>query len=201
MKDSESPRIVDSSGNRVEAPPTATESLRRFYRHGRRATLWIIAAITLLGGLIANGGRIIDAVRPGTAERAAAGVPGLAVTLRNSGDVQISLPVRGEYWLWPPGGGTQYLAGAYEFRQTDGSTVEPQVISVDAYGHVDLLIHVSNPAARAYLRTGDYHIDFMIRTTQGGRNIVWSGPIPFTERAMSSRYALEIFEKPDTVGR
>ena len=196
MNDSQMNGVVDASGNPIQRPPTLRDHLKKATQSGRRAILLVIGAITILGGLITNSGKIIDSIWPEKAE--AITVPDLAVKLRNTGDADITLPTRGEYWLWPPGQGVQHYSGAYEFKHADGADVESQIISVPAEGERELLIHITNPSLFPYLATGDYHIDFIMRTNQNGRNMIWSGPIPFTKKAMSGAFLFDVFEDPGT---
>lgn len=162
-----------------------------------RGALWIVGAVALLAGLITNCEKIVDAVRPHRVET----IPDLAVKLRNTGDIDIVLPRRGEYWLWLPGGGARHHVGAYELREHKNVDIPSQVITVRANGDRELRIHLANPALAGYLATGDYHIDFIFRTDQNGGNMVWSGMIPFTKKALSEAYLIDLFEETDAENR
>jgi len=203
MSDTETNEIVDAAGNPITRPPTVRERVKKASRSGRRAILWLIGAIAVLAALITNSGKIIDAIwpkKPETTEDDIT-VPDVAVRLRNTGPDEIVLPVRGEYWLWPPGLGAQHYTGAYELMETDRTDLETRTITLRPQGERGFLIHLMNPALSRYLSTGDYHIDFIFRTNQNGRNMVWSGPIPFTEEALSKNaYLIDVFEEPDGDG-
>ena len=199
MTDSEPNEIVDATGAPIKRPPTVRDRVKNVSRSSRRIILWVISAIAILAALITNSGKIIDAVWPKKTETVpeAITVPNIAVKLRNTGDVEIALPARGEYWLWPPGGGAQHFTGAYEFKQLDSADLESQIITVPSNGEKAFLVHLTNTALAGYLATGDYSIDFIFRTNQDGRNMVWSGPIPFTEKALSKAYLIDVFEETD----
>lgn len=199
MTDSKSNNIVDATGAPIRRPPTVRDRVKDASKSSRRVILWIVSVIAILATLITNSGKIIETVWPKKVESSSKviKVPDVALKLRNTGDVEIAIPNRGEYWLWPPGGGVQHYSGAYEFRHLDNSDLESQLITVPSNGERAFLVHLTNSALAGYLATGDYSIDFIFRTNQNERNMVWSGPIPFTETAMSKAYLIDVYEEAD----
>ena len=169
------------------------------------ALLSVTIAAIILGTLITQASRIRDAIwlmRMDNAESIT--VPYLSVSLQNSGNESISLPLQGQCFLWPPEHSWDYECG-YEFKQTDRTEINSDTISVPAKGERDFLINVTKLAPIHQTKTslarfftaGDWHIQFVVVTDQKGRTLFHSSRIPFTADAMSSSHKLEVYRKPN----
>ena len=167
--------------------------------------LWIIVAAGLIGGLITNASRIMDAIwgmRTDNAESIT--IPHLAVKLHNKGSQTISLPVQGECFLWPPEPHDWDYEGGYEFKLADGTGIDSEFIAIPAGSAREVQIHLKRTAPihqtqtslKRFYSTGDWHVQFLMMTDQYGRNLIRSARIPFTLEAMSKDYVFEVFRSP-----
>lgn len=169
------------------------------------ALFYVIVAALIIGGLITNASKIMDAIwlmRTDNAESTT--IPYFSVKLHNNGIESISLPLQGQCLLWPPKPhGWDYECG-YEFKQADLTDITSDTVSVPGRSERDFLIHVTKTALihqtktslARFLSTGDWQIQFIAVTDQYGRTIINSSRIPFTVDAMSSDYLFEVYRKP-----
>jgi len=197
-------KISDASGNSIMNPIEERDHVKKTSQFNLTALLWVIVTIAIIGGLITNISKIMDAVWLIKTENAKSiTIPHLSVKLHNKGNESISLPLRGQCLLWPPEHSWDYECG-YEFKQTDTTNINSDAISIPAKGERDFLIHVTKLAPihqtktslARFFSTGEWHIQFIMFTDQNGRNIINTGRIPFTVEAMSKGYVFEVFRKP-----
>ena len=117
-------------------------------------------------------------------------IPHLSVKLRNNKEKNISLPVRGELWLWPPGDQGWDLEGAYELVTHDGSKIEAGTVSIPAMGEKAFkihltkttLIHQDTETLKRIFGAGTWHIQLIFNTDRKRGILSYSPRIPFTEK-------------------
>ncbi len=169
------------------------------------ALFCVIVAALIVGGLITNASKIMDAIwlmRTDNAESTP--IPYFSVKLHNNGTESISLSLQGQCLLWPPEPHSWDYECGYEFKQTDSSDINSDTISVPGKSERDFLIHVKKTAPihqtktslARFLSSGDWHIQFIAATGQYGRTTINSSRIPFTVDAMSSGYLFKVYRKP-----
>lgn len=143
MPHSESQNLVDATGAPIKRPPTVQDRVKKVSKTSRRVMVLILSGIAVLATLITNSEKIIDAVWPRNSATSSEAivVPDVAVKLHNTGKTEIMMPTRGEYWLWPPGGGVQHYAGAYELKQSDSTDLDSQTITIPANSERTFLIN------------------------------------------------------------
>lgn len=128
-------------------------------------------------------------------------IPDLSVKLRNNGAKHISLPVKGELWLWPPGNQAWDLEGAYEFKQHDNQKIYSHMVSVPAMWEKEFRIqltktkpiHQDMAVLKRIFNAGDWYIQLIFTADQKGRILAYSHHIPFTEKGMSPVYTFDVF--------
>jgi hypothetical protein len=205
MPCSETNAAAETTDNRTTMPPIVDTPPKRAPRFDYIVMLCVIGAFLVAGGLITNSSRIMDVLWLMRTDNAAAiTLPHLPVTLRNSGTETISLPVKGLCLLWPPKPYRWDYEGSYEFKHTDRTNIDSDMISVSARGERGVLIqltkadpiHQTVTSLKRFFSTGDWHIQFIMETDQYGRNIINSDRIPFTKEAMAAGYIMEVFRKP-----
>jgi len=205
MPCSETNAAAETIDNRTTVPPIVKDRPKRAPRFDYIVLLCVIGAFLVAGGLISNSSRIMDALWLMRTDNAASiTLPHLPVTLRNSGTEPISLPVKGHCLLWPPKPYRWDYEGSYEFKNTDRTNIDSEMISVSARDVRGVLIqltkadpiHQTETSLKRFLSTGEWHIQFIMETDQYGRNIITSDQIPFTKEAMDAGYIMEVFRGP-----
>ncbi|MDX2447776.1 MAG: hypothetical protein QNK29_11350 [Desulfobacterales bacterium] len=167
-----------------------------------RAAFWFVIVSTIFIGVILNFNETIEPVWPWQAgEVEAVKIPHLSVKLSNDGDKTISLPVKGDLWLWPPGDQSWDLEGAYELKDQDNKAIYSHAITVPARDEKTFIIqlirarsiHQDTAALKRIFRAGGWEIQLIFVTDQHGRSILYSPRIPFTEKGMAAAYTVDIF--------
>jgi len=165
------------------------------------ASLWFILISTTFIWVILNFDETIEPNWPWhTADLESIDIPDLSVKLRNNGDKNISLPVKGELWLWPPGDQGWDLEGAYEFKDPDNKMIHTRVVSIPAMGEKEFRIHLTKTAPihqdmaalKRIFRAGDWHIQLIFTKEQKRHIIFYSHRIPFTIKGMSRVYTYDV---------
>lgn len=196
---------VDADGTPNPNSPKINDHAKKTSPVNYIVLLCVIGAFLVAGGLITNSSRIMDALWLMRTDNAASiTLPHLPVTLRNSGTEPISLPVKGHCLLWPPKPYRWDYEGSYEFKHTDRTNIDSDVISVSARGEREVLIqltkadpiHQTETSLKRFLSTGNWHIQFIMETDQYGHNIITSDQIPYTKEAMAAGCIMEVFRKP-----
>jgi len=166
------------------------------------ACFWFILISTIFFWVIVNFDETIEPDLPWeAADSKSIRIPDLSAKLRNNGDKNISLPVKGELWLWPPGDQSWDLEGAYEFKHPDNKKIHTDVISIPAMDEKEFRIqlikaapiHQDVAALKRIFRAGGWDIQLIFTTDQKGRSILYSHRIPFTEKGMSTFYTFDVF--------
>jgi hypothetical protein len=173
-------------------------------RYNVKAIIWFIGISTVLGFLIVNLEMTIEPEWPWKAvDSKQSTIPNLCVKLRNNGEKIISLPVKGELFLWPPGDYSWDLEGSYKFKYHDNQEIHTDMISIPAKSEQKFMInltkaapiHQDMKALKRFFRAGGWHIQFILKTDQQGRNMIYCDKIPFTVDGMSTVYTFGVFEK------
>lgn len=167
-----------------------------------RAAFWFAVVSTIFVWVILNFNETIEPVWPWQAgEVDAVKIPHLSVKLSNDGDKTVSLPVKGDLWLWPPGDQSWDLEGAYEFKDPDNKAIRTHAIAIPAGNQKEFItqlikarpIHQDAAALKRIFRAGGWDIQLIFVTDQHGRSILYSPRIPFSEKGMAAAYTLDIF--------
>jgi hypothetical protein len=202
---SEDKKAVDVAlDNKLNIPEERSIEKRKS-RFNPAAVLWVIIATVTIGGIITHGSEIMDAIwLIRTENPESITIPHLSVKLHNNGTEPISLPTKGQCFLWPPEPHSWDYECGYVFKQVDKTDIDSEVIYVPAQSELNVLIHVTKTLAihqtetslKRFFSTLDWHIQFIMVTDQNGWNIINSSHIPFTMEAMSRGYVFEVFRQP-----
>ncbi len=193
--------FLNAAGNPTAKLPRVNDHVTKASQFNFHALLFFIAAGLLVVGLIMNSSKIMDAVWLMKSENAEpVTIPNFSVKLHNDGSEPISLPTQGNCLLWQLDYSWDYECG-YEFKQTNNTDFDFDLIAVPARGERELLVHVTKITAihqtktslARFLTTGDWQVQFIMVTDQNGRNMINSNRIPFSVEAMSRSFVFEVY--------
>lgn len=176
-----SKQLVDHQGTPFPPRVTWRQCWSAISKRTRVLLLSLMAVVAATATLLANLQKIQDYFRPPPPSPIVAPI---VVEISNSSETAIKFAGRGDFFLWLPRPGARHTIGKYEFRNTDGTTPDSGVFTVESRASIRILAHIMNQNLYGrVLEQADCDIAFMVRKAYGGLRT--TNNLPFTKQAIN----------------